>query len=79
MLNGPEMYGDRLGNLFRLINELANQAHEEEGVGYHPVTTPLADIDLINTISTYEPLTTDLDIWAANIYRGSHSANSSGS
>lgn len=70
-LNVPRMYGDKLGDLFSLIDEMAHEAHKEEGAHYHPVTTPLADIDLINTIATYEPLMTDIDIWGANIYRGS--------
>ncbi len=70
-LNSPKMYGDKLGDLLSLINEMAHEAHKEEGAYYHPVTTPLADIDLINTIVTYEPLMPDLDIWGANIYRGS--------
>jgi len=70
-LNSPKMYGDKLSDLFSLINEMAHVAHREEGAYYHPVTTPLADIDLINTIGIYDPLMTDLDIWGANIYRGS--------
>ena len=69
-LNSPKMYGDKLNDLFSLINEMAYEAHKEEGAYYHPVIIPLADIDLINTIATYEPLMTDLDIWGANIYRG---------
>jgi len=69
-LNSPEMYGDKLGDLFSLINELALEAHREEGPYYHPVITPLADIDLINTIATYDPLMMDLDTWGANIHRG---------
>jgi len=70
-LNSSKMYGDKLGDLFSLINDMAHEAHNEEGAYYHPVITPLADIDLINTIVTYEPLMPDLDIWGANIYRGS--------
>ncbi|MFH1335483.1 MAG: cysteine peptidase family C39 domain-containing protein, partial [Candidatus Zixiibacteriota bacterium] len=70
-LNSPKMYGDKLNDLFSLINEMAHEAHKEEGAYYHPVTTPLADIDLLNTIATYEPLMLNIDIWGANIYRGS--------
>lgn len=70
-LNSPKMYGDKLNDLFSLINEMAHEAHKEEGAYYHPVTTPLADIDLVNTIATYEPLMPNMDIWGANIYRGS--------
>jgi hypothetical protein len=69
-LNRPEMYGGKVSGLFRLINEMAHEAHVEEGVNFHPVTTPLADIDLIKTIFNYEPFVSELDIWGANIYRG---------
>ena len=69
-LNSPSMYGDKLGDLFSLINEMAHEAHKEEGAFFHPVVTPLTDIDLINTIAAYEPLMTDLDVWGANLYRG---------
>jgi RHS repeat-associated protein len=69
-LNSPSAYGDKLNDLFTLINEIAQEARAEEGTNYHPVTTPLADINLIETIATYEPLTPNLDSWGANIHRG---------
>jgi len=69
-LNAPWMYGDRLADLFSLIDEMAQQAHDEEGSTPHPVTTVLADIDLLNTVSTYEPTVGNLDVWSANVYRG---------
>jgi RHS repeat-associated protein len=69
-LNNSKMYGGRLKEIFSLINEMASEAHAEEGTYFHPVTTPLADIDLINTINANELLTPDLDIWGANVYRG---------
>jgi len=72
-LNSPKMYGDKLNDLCSLINEMAHEAHKEEGGFSHPVVAPLADIDLVNTIATYEPLMTDIDIWGANIYRGESS------
>jgi RHS repeat-associated protein len=65
-LNAPTMYGDRLDQVMSLINELAREAHAAEGDNYHPVTTPLADIDIIDTIATYEPVMTDLDVWGVN-------------
>ncbi|MEW6419257.1 MAG: LamG-like jellyroll fold domain-containing protein [Nitrospirota bacterium] len=67
-LNADWMYGNDLNNLFSLINEMAEEAHAEDP--NHPVTTPLADINLINTISTYNAFVPSLDIWGANIYRG---------
>jgi hypothetical protein len=69
-LNAPWMYGDRLADLFSLINEMAQEAHAEEGAGFHPVTTPLFDNNLMNVISTYEPSMTNLDAWSVNLYRG---------
>jgi len=69
-LNAPWMYGDRLDDLFRLINEMADEAHQEEGTNYHPVITPLVDSDLINTISVYDASMNFLDAWGVNVYRG---------
>ena len=65
-LNAPWMYGNRLNDLFSLINEMALEAHSEEGKNYHPVTTVLADIDIINTITTYNSSTTNLDVWSVD-------------
>jgi hypothetical protein len=69
-LNADWMYGGSLGHLFSLINEMAAEAHSEEGVNYHPVTTALIDVNLINTISSYDATAPSLDVWGANIYRG---------
>jgi M6 family metalloprotease-like protein len=69
-LNGPDMYAGKINYLFSLINEMAQVAHLEEGVNYHPVTTPLLDDSLINTISTYDSSVPLLDIWGVNAYRG---------
>jgi hypothetical protein len=69
-LNANDMYGNNLENLFSLINEMAQEAHTEEGANYHPVTVALADSDLINTIGTYNTSVPSLDIWGANVYRG---------
>jgi len=69
-LNAPWMYGSKLDDLFRLINEMAEVAHAKEGIKYHPVTTPLLDKDLVHTIGTYESSMISLDVWGANVYRG---------
>jgi hypothetical protein len=69
-LNADNMYGGNFDHLFSLINEMAEEAHTEEGASYHPVTTALVDSNLISTISTYDSLVPSLDIWSANIYRG---------
>jgi parallel beta-helix repeat protein len=69
-LNADNMYGGNLDHLFSLINEMAEQAHAEEGANYHPVTTSLSDSDLISTIATYDSSVASLDVWAANVYRG---------
>ena len=63
-------YSGKLPHLFALIEEMAAQAHAEEGSNHHPVTTALADVDLIHTISTYDSKVPSLDIWGANVYRG---------
>ncbi|MEW6108839.1 MAG: matrixin family metalloprotease [Nitrospirota bacterium] len=69
-LNSDWMYGGNPDHLFSLINEMAAEAHAEEGSAHHPVTTALYDSDLIQTINYYDPSMTDLDVWGANIYRG---------
>jgi hypothetical protein len=78
-LNAPWLCGDNLNALFELLNEMAQVAHEEEGENAHPVTAPLVDIDLINTIATYGGINdtsmAQLDVWSANIYRGDSFGN----
>ncbi len=69
-LNADWLYGGNLDDLFSLINEMAEEAHAEEGSNYHPVTTALLDSDLINTIATYDSSVPSLDIWGVNVYRG---------
>jgi hypothetical protein len=69
-LNAPWMFGD-IDELFSLIDEMAQAAHAEEGDSYHPVTTPLADIDLIRTIARRDPEVPNLDVWSVQVYRGS--------
>jgi hypothetical protein len=69
-LNAPWMFGNR-DELFSLIDEMAKAAHDEEGSAYHPVTTPLADIDLITTIAKRDAQVPNLDVWSVQVYRGS--------
>ncbi len=69
-LNAPWMFGNS-DDLFSLIDEMAQAAHLEEGDAYHPVTTPLADVDLTNTIVARDSQTPNLDIWSVQVYRGS--------
>jgi hypothetical protein len=68
--NAPWQYGSHLDDLFSLINEMALAAHTEEGANAHPVTTPLADADLLNTINNYDKAMTNLDVWSIQVYRG---------
>jgi beta-galactosidase/beta-glucuronidase len=69
-LNAPWMYGDR-DDLFSLIDEMAQAAPLEEGSKPHPVTTPLADINLNHTIANRDPEVPNLDVWSVQVYRGS--------
>ncbi len=69
-LNLPEAYGNN-PHLFSLINELAETAHLEEGTKAHPVTTALADQNLSATLTEFKGAVPALDIWGANVYRGS--------
>jgi hypothetical protein len=73
-LNAPWMYGNS-DALFSLINEMALAAHNEEGAAYHPVTTPLADTDLIHTIQQRDSQVPNLDVWSVQLYRGSSFGN----
>jgi hypothetical protein len=69
-LNAPWMFGDS-DLLFGLIDDMAAAAHAEEGTVYHPVTTPLADVNLIATIANRDPEVPNLDVWSVQVYRGS--------
>jgi hypothetical protein len=69
-LNAPWNYGNHLDDLFSLIEEMALEAHTEEGSAYHPATSPLADIDLIPTIASYDSSLNHLDFWSVQVYRG---------
>lgn len=61
---------DKLDDVFSLIDEMAKEAHLEEGSNRHPVTTVLVDWDSIDTIKIYDSKMTYLDLWSINIYRG---------
>lgn len=67
-LNAADYYGPSLGSLFSLINEMAAEAHALDP--NHPVMMPLADENLIETITAYNASVPALDIWGANVYRG---------
>ncbi|MFH0879000.1 MAG: hypothetical protein V2A34_04750, partial [Lentisphaerota bacterium] len=75
-LNSAAIYGGNpdaggnLTNFFSLVNELAAEAHAEEGTNAHPVTVPLADENVIQTISAFNSLVTNLDVWSIQPYRG---------
>ncbi len=73
--NLNHFYAGNQGNLFSLINEMALAAHEEEGTGYHPVVTSLADENLTGAIGANEASLPGLDIWGVNAYRGSTLGN----
>jgi hypothetical protein len=69
-LNAPWMFGDS-DDLFSLLEEMAEAAHDLEGSNFHPVTTPLADSNLISTITQRDSEVPNLDVWSVQIYRGS--------
>lgn len=62
---------------YSLLNEMAWTAWDEEGDQYHPVTTPNGDINNIGhkTIASDDNSLLYLDVWGANIYRGSSFGN----
>lgn len=69
-LNADWMYRAHLDDLFTLVNEMAAEAHAEEGATAHPVTTPLVDVNVIDTISRYDSVVGNLDVWSVQTYRG---------
>jgi uncharacterized repeat protein (TIGR02543 family) len=74
-LNASSMYGGNLDNLFSLVNEMAAEAHLEEGASFHPVAVSLADENLIATIMAHEATASSIDLWGANVYRGNTFGN----
>lgn len=75
-LNGRWRYSkQKLDDAFSIINEMALEAHLEEGDNYHPVTTSLVDANFSDTIRDYDPVMTNLDLWAVQVYRGKSFGN----
>ena len=69
-LNASSMYGGNLEHLFTLIDEMAGEAHAEEGATSHPVMVALLEESLIDTISAYEDSVPGLDVWGLKASRG---------
>lgn len=61
---------EELDDIFSLINEMAGDAHLEEGDNHRPVTTTLQDTNIIGSIRDYDQKMDNLDIWSAQLYRG---------
>ena len=66
--NEINMFDVNLSDWYSLLNECAQIAHEIEGENFHPVTTANWDI---THISHYDASVKNLDVWGANVYRGS--------
>ena len=60
----------KLDDLFSLIDEMAKEAHLEEGNNSRPVTTTLIDWNTTDTIKAYDSNMTNLDAWGVQLYRG---------
>ena len=68
---GEYIYED----LFSLTNEMAKEAHIEEGANYHPVAITMVDRNLTDVIKKYDPRMTSLDVWSVQLYRGKSFGN----
>lgn len=68
---GEYIYDD----LFSFANDMAKEAHIEEGANYHPVAITMVDKNLTNVIKKYDPKMTSLDVWSAQLYRGKSFGN----
>ena len=73
--NASWNYGSKLSDFLSLVNEMAREAHLEEGFNFHPVTVPLADTDFLQTVGAFDPLMPHLDLWSVNVYRGASFGN----
>jgi len=69
-VNADSMYGQKLDDLFSLINEMAIAAKQIEGRTYHPATTALVDVNIERLINTYDSKVPGLSVWGVNVYRG---------
>lgn len=67
-LNTPGMYGGSVQDALSLADEMAAEAHAEEGAHFHPVLAELADHDLASTLSLYDSTLPALDIWGASVF-----------
>jgi YVTN family beta-propeller protein/parallel beta-helix repeat protein len=72
-LNGPGMYGADLNGLGTLLQEMAQAAHAEDP--RHPVVVSLADSNLRDAVTALEASASAVDLWGANVYRGSSFGN----
>ncbi len=59
-------------NWYSLANQMAQKAHEVEGANYHPVAVVNGEIATLgqSQYNTTDALSPNVDIWGANIYRG---------
>ena len=57
---------------YSLINEMAQQAYEEEGAGYHPVAVVNGNFHNIGDMDMYadDAAMPYLDVWGSNVYPG---------
>jgi hypothetical protein len=71
------MFGNEMNNpskwnvpaVFSLLGEITNLTHEIEGIdNWHPVSTPLLDGSIVQTIKIYD---NNVDVWSYQVYRGS--------
>ncbi len=74
-LNRGKNSQKELDDVFSLVNEMAKEAHLEEGTNHRPVTTSLQDANTIVTIKNYESKMADLDVWSIQLYKGKSFGN----
>lgn len=65
----PPWTGGTPEDLFSLMNEMAQEAHHQEGKDFHPVTATPSGVDVIKTIAAFETSTPDLDLWGIHLSR----------
>ena len=69
--NSPQCYGKsqvQLDSFMTLVEEMAELAHEEDP--NHLVALPLDDTNIEDVIRRYDSQLENLDVWAAQLYRG---------
>lgn len=65
-------YGSMMPGFYRLVNDLAAVAHEEEGASYHPVGPVNGDLEYIG-LTDYKSDDRSMnstDFWGVNVYPG---------